>query len=53
LIQKLYLVVRAQGQVTWAKMGWNLYHLWCHLQKTWNPKPRIVFIANWKICCIF
>jgi len=33
----------ALDQVTWAKMTIKLPRLWCHSQKTWNPKPKFFF----------
>jgi len=38
----------ALGRVTSAKAAKNLPHLWCHSQKTWNPKPKTVFHCNLK-----
>jgi len=38
-----HLLAWAQGQVTCATMAKNLFYLWRHPQRKWNPKPKICF----------
>jgi len=44
----------AQVRYQQPKIAKNLPYLWHHSQKTWNPKPKIIFfIADSKTCQVF